>query len=495
MAATGLLGINPYQKGVAIDISSKPINLAMQLQQKEEAKKEALDKYFMDYEKSLNPAGMRGQDQDVFLNGLGEAKQYYLQNNKEILNPAKYGSEKQSEYMAKLKKAQSIIDQSKQAAANEKVDREHYYQAQKEGLDVPDGYLQDVERSHLPLNHPQYQPLDAYKYNFTKPFDEGAFSRTLTNGLTPSINKELSSEKPDNKGYINRTTTYEFNPLDKQQIKNRAELSYGHIPGVTNMTNKIIKSGEYLNYQKQFGELYPGQDITTAKPQQIAAAVGLSITPHGKTINDQIEDKQYWLNKQEEKQIKGYWATTGAKTKQDIDAEVASNKNYLTDLVDNANKNQVLINNPKSKKNELWGVVPLSGDQIKLFPQAETVTTTKDGQPISYTKQKTPDAVLVDPNGNFHRYYKKLDPVTGKELGHELGVEEIPAKEIARVGITPTSTAKHRGLSIDAALNEHANRYNTIDINKTAYSATGANNEKIYSNDGKNWYNKQGKKI
>ena len=296
MAATGLLGINPYQKGVAIDISSKPVNLAIQLEQKEQAKREALDKYFMDYEKSINPAGMRAQDQDVFLNGLGEAKQYYLQNNKEILNPAKYGAEKQSEYMAKLKKAQSIIDQSKQAAANEKVDREHYYQAQKEGLDVPDGYLQDVERSHLPLNHPQYQPLDAYKYNFTKPFDEGAFSKTLTYGLTPSINKDLSSEKPDNKGFINRTTTYEFNPLDKEQIKNRAELSYGHVPSVTNLTNKLIKSGEYLNYQKQFGELYPGQNIETAKPQQITAAVGLSITPHGKTINDQIKDEQYWIN-------------------------------------------------------------------------------------------------------------------------------------------------------------------------------------------------------
>jgi hypothetical protein len=40
MAATGLLGINPYFKGVNID-TSKPINLAIQLQQKEQAKAEA----------------------------------------------------------------------------------------------------------------------------------------------------------------------------------------------------------------------------------------------------------------------------------------------------------------------------------------------------------------------------------------------------------------------------------------------------------------------
>ena len=67
MAATGLLGINPYQKGVAVDISSKPVNLAMQLEQKEAAKREALDKYFMDYEKTLNTNGMRPIDQNLFL--------------------------------------------------------------------------------------------------------------------------------------------------------------------------------------------------------------------------------------------------------------------------------------------------------------------------------------------------------------------------------------------------------------------------------------------
>ncbi|NBQ17817.1 hypothetical protein EBU24_05875 [bacterium] len=52
MAATGLLGINPYQKGLNLDITSKPANLAIQLEQKEQAKREALDKYFMDYEKA-----------------------------------------------------------------------------------------------------------------------------------------------------------------------------------------------------------------------------------------------------------------------------------------------------------------------------------------------------------------------------------------------------------------------------------------------------------
>ena len=111
MAATGLLGVNPYYKGVKLDVS-KPVNLAIQLEQKERAKQEALDKYFMDYEKSLNSAGMRQQDQDVFLRKLANNKDYYFKNREKILNPSKYGAEAQSQYMAGFKDILSDIKKS-----------------------------------------------------------------------------------------------------------------------------------------------------------------------------------------------------------------------------------------------------------------------------------------------------------------------------------------------------------------------------------------------
>jgi len=144
MAATGLLGINPYQKGVAIDISSKPINLAIQLEQKEAAKREALDKYFMDYEKSLNPAGMRQQDQDVFLSKLSQAKQYYLQNRDKILNPAKYGAEFQSTYNAGLREAQNLIGQSKQAYGEDKAFKTYIDQLHKSGKVLDENQVFDM---------------------------------------------------------------------------------------------------------------------------------------------------------------------------------------------------------------------------------------------------------------------------------------------------------------------------------------------------------------
>ena len=141
MAATGLLNSNPYGKAVALDFSTKATNAGIQLIQKEQAKKESLDKYFKDYEKSINSAGMRQQDQNVFLDKMNDAKLYYLQNQDRILMPSKYGAQYQSEYMGKLKEAQTLINESKKEAEYAKVDADHFYQATTQGLDIPDGYF------------------------------------------------------------------------------------------------------------------------------------------------------------------------------------------------------------------------------------------------------------------------------------------------------------------------------------------------------------------
>ena len=78
MAATGLLGINPYGKGVVLDISSKPIQLAIQHQQKEQARNEALDQYFMNLDKDINSAGMRNNDINDLMQMKLDSKKYYF---------------------------------------------------------------------------------------------------------------------------------------------------------------------------------------------------------------------------------------------------------------------------------------------------------------------------------------------------------------------------------------------------------------------------------
>ena len=179
MAATGLLGVNPYYKGTDVDISSKPVNLAIQLHQKEEAKKEALDKYFMDYEKSLNPAGMRQQDQDVFLKKLQENKAYYLKNRDKILNPARYGAEAQSQYMANFKGILSDIDKSKQLAANGKVIATAMMDAKKNNRTVPKEVADAIYNNELSMGDNRHQAFDPVNFDAYDKHDPTKYQQSI----------------------------------------------------------------------------------------------------------------------------------------------------------------------------------------------------------------------------------------------------------------------------------------------------------------------------
>jgi len=240
VAATGLLGINPYQKGVAIDISSKPINLAIQLEQKEAAKKEALDKYLMDYEKSLNPAGMRTQDQDVFLGKLAQAKQYYLQNREKILNPAKYGADAQSNYFASLRDAQNAIGQSKQAMAQDKLSTQHFI-AQKD-LNAPDGYAEALQLSHLPISDPRYRPLDVTQWKFYKTYNPMEHANKVYSKIP------LSQSAPDiipiDKNYFYTKKTSKIDPQYQNTILQQGFIDYTTDEGLRKEMNHVFDTNK-----------------------------------------------------------------------------------------------------------------------------------------------------------------------------------------------------------------------------------------------------------
>jgi len=242
MAATGLLGINPYQKGVAIDIASKLINLAIQLEQKERAKQEALDKYLMDYEKTLNPNGMRQQDQNAFLSKLGEAKQYYLQNRDKILNPAKYGAEYQSTYYAGLRNAQSLIGQSKQAAAGDKITSQHFI-AQKD-LNAPDGYAEAVEASHLPINDPRYRPLDITQYRFYKSHNPMEYANKIYSKIPLSESAPVPYDVTGEPGRYYTKTISKISPEYKNALLQEGYINYVNDEGLRKEMNNIFDTNK-----------------------------------------------------------------------------------------------------------------------------------------------------------------------------------------------------------------------------------------------------------
>jgi hypothetical protein len=281
MAATGLLGFNPYGKGVAIDFSSKPTQLAIQLGQREQAKKEALDKYFMDYEKSINPAGMRKAESDIFLRKLADNKAFYIQNRDKILNPAKYGYDAQSQYMSNFKDMTNIIDQSKQAAANDKLTTQHFI-AQK-NLNAPDGYVEAVEASHLPITDPRYRPLDVTQFKFWKSHDPFEFGKELKTLNTIPGKPELMKEG---------NYQYQRTPMEAD-INNLKSFSYnklgdvGYVKMLQNLSDEEVGQLRKVYKQRLNAEL-PKNDA-----KELSLAYTLTNLPKDYTQTNMVEQPSY----------------------------------------------------------------------------------------------------------------------------------------------------------------------------------------------------------
>jgi hypothetical protein len=281
VAATGLLGFNPYGKSVALDFSSKPTQLAIQLGQREQAKKEALDKYLMDYEKSINSAGMRKAESDIFLKKLADNKAFYIQNRDKILNPAKYGYDAQSQYMSNFKDMTGLIDQSKQAAANDKITTQHFI-AQK-NLNAPDGYAEAVEASHLPITDPRYRPLDVTQFKFWKSHDPFEFGKELKTLNTIPGKPELMKEG---------NYQYQRTPMEAD-INNLKSFSYnklgdvGYVKMLQNLSNEEVGQLRNVYRQRMNAELPKGD------AKELSLAYTLTNLPKDYTQTNLVEQPSY----------------------------------------------------------------------------------------------------------------------------------------------------------------------------------------------------------
>lgn len=281
MAATGLLGFNPYGKAQALDFSSKPTQLAIQLEQREQAKREALDKYLMDYEKSINSAGMRKAESDIFLKKLSDNKAFYIQNRDKILNPAKYGYDAQSQYMSNFKDMTNLIDQSKQAAANDKITTQHFIS--QKNLNAPDGYVEAVEASHLPITDPRYRPLDVTQYRFYKSHDPFEFGKELKTLNTIPGKPELIKEG---------NYQYQRTPMDAD-IDNVKSFSYnklgdvGYVKMLQNLSDEEVGQLRKVYRQRMNAEL-PQNDA-----KELSLAYTLTNLPKDYTQTNMVEQPSF----------------------------------------------------------------------------------------------------------------------------------------------------------------------------------------------------------
>lgn len=276
MASTGLLGINPYRRGnVAIDISSKPTQLAINLMQKQQAKAEAVDKYFKDWEKSINPAGLSKSELDIFSKKLKEVQEYGIKNKQAITNPSKYGYDAQSTLMAGFKDLQGYIEQGKQATAERKAFKDYINQAIKSGKHVSNNYLDILNNAMLPVGAGYVSP-DTSKLDIYDPHDDLTFIDKTWKGIDLPGKIEIE-EQVLNKKPTGRVKEVKVESITRDVANNyaqRARSYYRSNLGTQEQYNDLIKDKDFVSqlnptYKKNF-------DVDIKTPEDLVVAYGLA---------------------------------------------------------------------------------------------------------------------------------------------------------------------------------------------------------------------------
>lgn len=303
--ATGLLGINPYSSGVNLDLSSKTANMAIQKEQKEQAKREATEKYLMDYQKSINPAGMRHIDAQLYTKNMADAQDYFIKNREKILNPTKYGYEYQATHLANLKDAGSLIDESKMAAANEKEFNGYATRAAIAGKNPTSQSLIYLNKAHnFNVRDPQYRSLSGSDFQVVQPFNAkkheeevyGGVSlpvreetkdlgngqeQTIKRSYLPTYEEESKLGGPKNIDKIDANTVYNYknNEASKEMYDEMlqdkttaaaAKAEYKRVRGVDPVNNmQVIQGYNYMNT--------PNQKYEEGKPSDTKAKIAEDI--------------------------------------------------------------------------------------------------------------------------------------------------------------------------------------------------------------------------
>lgn len=388
MASTGLLGVNPYRGGnVAIDFTSKPTQLAIGLIQKQRAQAEATDKYFKDWEKSINPAGLSKAELDIFAKKLKEVQEYGIKNKQAITNPSKYGYDAQSTLMAGFKDLQGYIEQGKQATAERKAFKDYVNQAIKSGKRVSDNYLDVLNKAMLPVGA-GYTPPDMTQVNIYDPHDDLVFSDKTWKGVNLPVSFDYEKEIVNGKktGRVKPIETELITPEVANTYAQRARSYYRSNLGTQEQYNELAKDRDFVNQMNPVYKKYFGTDIKT--PEDLTVAYGLATKqPQRKEKGGFDFPKEYYFEEGQRR----------------ADARSEKNNQQTEDPV------EVYLSQARSGKT----FAGVEGENIEVMNLPETIL--KD-----LGKNKRPAVIGRGLNdGEYYNivFQKEIDKKTGKTTG------------------------------------------------------------------------------
>ncbi len=280
---------NPYASGAVIFDSEPYVDFAIRERQKEQAKDEALDKYFADWDKSINPAGMRNVDTQDFLNLINENKGFYFKNKAAIKNPALDNGAAYNEWFARNKGAMGLVSQSKEIASKEEQINKAILQAKQKGLPITDRVINDLEFFRQPIRSSSWRDFNPDNLDFQpKPFDPIRFTKDIFGDIKFDERLQSETKVPETKT-IRRVYETAMPEQALSSVYSRAASSYKTSPSVKEFVDMTVQNPtEYKRLNDLFTSKYkrPIQNSEDA-----AVAVALSFSPAGKQREQVVDDK------------------------------------------------------------------------------------------------------------------------------------------------------------------------------------------------------------
>lgn len=458
MASTGLLtGVNPYKGGnMAVDFVSKPTQYAIQELQHQQAKAEATEKYYKDWEKSLNTAGIGEDERRMFTEKLNQLKGYGIKNKEQINNPSKYGYDAQSTLEAGFKELSNYLEGAKQKTAQNKAYKTIIDQHRAQGKLI-DGDMEVWKEASLPYGAgyvaPELSRIKIYDAHDPAKYQQSIYSKVKTS--------ELPGEKSWNKSlgdYQLKVTKDipkdQFGKIDKDALNQIEFLSNGEYDKDIDLQKKLQKISEDPEQVKKLSDIYQS---TTGKPMPNSIKSGLNVAytlalkPAAQVDFQKYEDwrqrEDYKINRENE-QVRGNF------------------KGALADLIKASEKNPRVVYNSDTGKNETWTTLPLTDDVTKNFkvPYVEksyvkntdydpSVPNSEEFiiKPGTKTVQKQVDYVLKAPNGDFFGYVQPVDD-KGNKIPGKFEKVPITKKDLAKALVKDYVSEKNLSTAVDAAL-------------------------------------------
>lgn len=235
---------NPYGGGAIIFDSTPYVEYYLKEQQKEDAKNEAIDKYYQEEMSKISPAGMRSEDLPVFTDRYNQLKKLWIENKEAIKNPAKYGFEKAQQYNQLKADLMSMPIESKEEKEKEATVLKLLADPSKrELIDMPT-LSEAIRIQKMPIRSEGRQPIDLANLPFVAkemtPQEKMAYQKSILSlaGKDKTVGQPIKIGKFEEKV----TETEKFSDDNLRKL--------GEIARKDALTNKNLQRTAKLDFER-----------------------------------------------------------------------------------------------------------------------------------------------------------------------------------------------------------------------------------------------------